>query len=277
MNDDTTMAERARQLQAAQDGVQQIVPFSAQAGGLDLPSAYELAELVHQARLHAGAQAVGRKIGFTNPALWDQYGVRQPMWGWMYASTVSHARAQRAACSLARFAEPRIEPEIVLHFHKTPPVAAAGAPDLAAILDCIDWVAHGFEIVQSHYPGWKFQAADTVADGGLHGGLVLGEAVPVHSLGAQAQAALRDFSIALHRDGALHDSGRGSNVLGSPLAAVAHLIQVLADRPGALPIQAGEIITTGTLTSAWPVASGQRWHTVIDGIDLPGLTLDFVA
>ena len=33
----------------------------------------------------------------------------------------------------------------------------------------VDWVAHGFEFVQSIFPGWRFQAADTVADVGLHG------------------------------------------------------------------------------------------------------------
>ena len=29
------------------------------------------------------------------------------------------------------------------------------------ILGCIDWMAHGFEIVVSVFPGWKFTAADT--------------------------------------------------------------------------------------------------------------------
>lgn len=31
---------------------------------------------------------------------------------------------------------------------------------------CIDWVALGYEIVQSMYPGWQFAAADTIAAGG---------------------------------------------------------------------------------------------------------------
>jgi hypothetical protein len=30
-------------------------------------------------------------------------------------------------------------------------------------------VAHGYEIVHTHFPGWKFSAAQAVADGGLHG------------------------------------------------------------------------------------------------------------
>ena len=40
------------------------------------------------------------------------------------------------------------------------------------LLDCIEWVAHGFEIVQSLFPAWKFSAADTVAAYGLHGAAI---------------------------------------------------------------------------------------------------------
>jgi 2-oxo-3-hexenedioate decarboxylase len=52
---------------------------------------------------------------------------------------------------LVGLAEPRIEPEIVFKL--------AGAPSLGmgeeALLGSIDWVAHGFEIVQSIFPGWS--------------------------------------------------------------------------------------------------------------------------
>ena len=45
---------------------------------------------------------------------------------------------------------------------------------LAEIAGAIGWVAHGFEFVQSIFPGWRFKAADCVADGGLHGALFVG-------------------------------------------------------------------------------------------------------
>ena len=46
--------------------------------------------------------------------------------------------------------------------------------DEAGMLDCIEWVAHGFEIVQSIFPGWKFTGVDCLAAEGLHGALLLG-------------------------------------------------------------------------------------------------------
>jgi 2-oxo-3-hexenedioate decarboxylase len=76
----------------------------------------------------------------------------------VYDTTLLRAQGRRASAELGGFAEPRIEPEIVLHFQAAPPVTR----DELAILDCIDWIAHGFEIVQSPFLGWKFHAADTV-------------------------------------------------------------------------------------------------------------------
>ena len=76
---------------------------------------------------------------------------------------MSRSQRARALCApaipLGDFAEPRIEPEIVFG------LSAAPSPDMdeAALMDCIDWVAHGYEIVQSIFPRWKFKPEDTVA------------------------------------------------------------------------------------------------------------------
>jgi 2-keto-4-pentenoate hydratase len=41
----------------------------------------------------------------------------------------------------------------------------------------------------------------------------------------------------------VRDRGRGSNVLGSPMVAVAHLIALLTKRERACALQAGELVT----------------------------------
>ncbi len=51
--------------------------------------------------------------------------------------------------------------------------------DEAALLGCIAWVAHGFEIVHSMFAGWRFAAADTVAAFALHGAYRLGPRRPI--------------------------------------------------------------------------------------------------
>ena len=131
--------------------------------------------------------------------------------------------------------------------------------------------------MQTHFPGWKFQAADTIADSALHGTLLVGAPQPTDRLGADPVAALERFSLTLSCNGAVRDTGTGRNVLGSPLAALAHLIAVLARQPQYRTLQAGEIVTTGTITSALPVRAGETWSTELAGIALPGLAVAFVA
>ena len=131
--------------------------------------------------------------------------------------------------------------------------------------------------MQSHFPGWKFRAADTIADGGLHATLLLGEPVEVKRLGPGVISDLERFTIALSCNGTVRERGLGANALGNPLNAVAHLITVLAKQPHTLSIQEGELVTTGTLTAALPIRAGQTWTTNLDGISLPGISISFEA
>ena len=123
----------AQQIKTAQDQGLRLTQITAQHAGFDTGAAYAVADLVHAMRLAEGAQAVGRKIGFTNPAMWAQYGVSAPVWGHVYNTTLAflpETSDTPAACSLRGFAQPKIEPEIIFHFHSAPPPHG----DMAAVL-----------------------------------------------------------------------------------------------------------------------------------------------
>ena len=259
----------AHEIKAAQDQCRQIEPFSSRLKGFGNAEAYAVASLIHELRMKEGAVPAGRKIGFTNPAMWSIYGVCEPIWGYLYDTTVVRLNGSQARCRIGGFAEPKIEPEIVVHFRSAPPVRANPAEVLASI----DWLAHGIEIVQSHFPGWRFQAADTIADSALHARLIVGKPQDVSLLGAEVIGDLERFVITLSCGGKVREQGRGSNTLGSPLKAVGHLMAVIAKQPHALPLQAGELVTTGTLTAALPIRAGQSWTTKFDDIALPGMTV----
>ena len=266
----------ALQIKTAQDQGLPLTQITSQHPGFDTAAAYAVADLVHAIRLTDGARAVGRKIGFTNSALWAQYGVSAPVWGYLYDTTVVYlpdSPNELATCSLRGFIQPKIEPEIIFHFHSAPPPDG----DMAAVLACIDWVAHGFEMVQSPYADWKFQAPDAIAVGGLHARLLVGKPQTMVTLGATVHEALQTFTLALSCDGQLIETGRGVNVLGNPLKAVMHLMQVLAKQWPHQPILANELVTTGTVTSAYPVKPGQVWQTALDGIALPGVSVKMTA
>ncbi len=248
----------------------QIPTFTSRPGGLSLDDAYRVTALIRKAREAAGQKVVGRKIGFTNKTIWQQYNVYAPIWGYVY-DVACHDLASTTSLSLTGLAEPRIEPEIMFGMSRAPDVDM----DEAALLTCIDWIAHGFEIVQSLYPKWQFQAADTVATNALHGALLIG---PRHKAGPRAADWLKElsgFSIELRCNGQAIDRGQSANVLGGPLSALKHLVAALKNDPINPPVAAGDIISTGTLTNAFPVSPGEVWETALDGTALQGIRLQF--
>jgi 2-oxo-3-hexenedioate decarboxylase len=268
MADVKTVASEAL---AALDTGGQIAPFSARLPDFDLEDAYRVTAEIRQLREARGETPVGRKIGFTNRTIWAEYSVYGPMWGYVYDRTVHDLTEIGGRFSLAGFAEPRIEPEIVFKLG----VAPAPGMDEGALLASIDWVAHGFEIVQSIFPGWVFSAPDTVAAFGLHGSLLIGSR---HSISLNAEdwgRTLSTFEIDLKRGGTIADHGRAMNVLGGPILALRHLVEILARDHVNPPLAAGEIVTTGTLTRALPVSAGETWTTELTGVALDGICVRF--
>lgn len=259
----------ANELIALHETPGQVAPFSERYPGLTPQQGYAAARALHEYRVAKGWKAIGRKIGFTNRTLWPRYGVHEPMWGMVYDRTLIRAERGQAAVSLHGLVQPRIEPEICFGL-RAPPRAYT----LPALLECLDWVAHSVELVQCHHAGWKLSLADCTADNGLHGCLVLGRPVPVEAVPDLVER-LPATEVLLRKGQAVIDRGTGANVLGSPLIALAHLVELLARQPGALPLRAGEIITTGVLTDAHPVCAGECWSTELHGLPLGGLTVSF--
>jgi len=242
--------------------------FSARYPGFTLDDAYRVTALANEMRVANGYKPVGRKAGFTNRQMWKEYGVSAPNWGYVYDRTL-HDLA--APLPLAPYTEPKIEPEIMFGLSTAP---SPGMDD-AALLSCIAWVAHGWELVQSIFPGWKFSLPDCTAANAMHGALLIG---PRHDIGTRAKhwrRTLPKFEVELYCDGKLMDRGYGSNVLEGPLSAVRYLMELLARDPDNPPLAAGEIISTGTLTRAFPVKAGETWTTKLKGINLEDVSLRF--
>jgi len=249
----------------------QIASIAARNPGFDMAAAYDVARAIRRMREGRGEKPVGRKIGFTNRTIWDEYQVFAPIWGDMYSTTLQQVEAE-ARLDLSPYLEPRIEPEIAFGLSRAP----ERGMDEAGLLRCIGWVAHGIEIVHSVFPGWRFTAADTVAAFGLHGAYRLGPRHPVEQAPPLGWfAALIEAEIGLYRGEAPIDRGKAVNVLGGPLSALRHLNDLLFSNPVGPRLAAGEIITTGTVTRAFPIAPGETWRTEILGLPLPPLTLRF--
>ena len=270
----------AHQLIDARAHARLLLPLS-QGEALTLADGYDIAKRVLDASISQGEVPVGRKLGFTNRTLWTKYGVNAPInaliWAHIFASTVRYTDDNRGIQSLEGAVQPRIEPEIVFKLGTTP------SPDASIdeLAECIEWMAHAFEIDVCPFPDWKFEAADAIAAFGLHGTLIIGEphvlsAATRRNLGEILANASVSLSCCTEDSVTLCGAGFGSDVMDSPLHALWHLHQLLNTQPQFTPLTAGEIITTGTWTDAYPVQPGQTWVTAFSGVALPGLTVSFV-
>jgi 2-oxo-3-hexenedioate decarboxylase len=264
--------EIATELIDAYDALALLAPFSARGAAFYSDTAYEVLLHIERDRHARGWQPVGRKIGFTNRTIWELYGVPGPMWARVWDRTITHAAKGAASVAAAQFVQPRLEPEVVLKLGA--PIAAGDDPE--QMLAGIEWIAAGFEIVQCHFPEWRFDLAECTASFGLHGALIVGPPIAVRDLDVSGLAdTLTRFTATLARDGSVVEQGRGANVLGSPAAALGYLAEVLEGQARFERLAAGEIITTGTLTDAQPVAAGETWTSDYGELGIPGLTVSF--
>jgi len=261
----------AQELMAAYANRQEIaVPPSAREG-LDIATAYAVDAELTRLRRAAGRTTVGRKVGFANKAMWRVLKLDTLVWAHMYDDTVQYSQDGVATLKVARMYSPKIEPEIVFKLKRP---LDGGEAEPAAVLGAVEWLAVGFEIIDCVFPDWKFQPADFVAAFGLHAALVVGE--PRTVTAAMIPALVEElprFTLRLMKNGELVEEGSGKNSLRSPALCLAELAAAIARQPGAEPLGAGELVSSGTLTASHAIAAGDTWRAEVEGMDLPALDL----
>ncbi|MBI3916935.1 MAG: fumarylacetoacetate hydrolase family protein [Betaproteobacteria bacterium] len=264
----------ARELLAALDEGQLLPSVAEYDPAFDWDAAYSVAAEIVALRRARGETPVGRKIGFTNRNIWAEYGATSPIWAHVYDRTLTYARDAAATLSLRGSAQPRLEPEIA--FRLKAPVAP-GCREPEEVLQAIEWYAPSFEIVCCHFPHWKFKPVDSAADFSFHWRLVVGTPVAVRQDDITALAAqLRDCKVALSREQLVLTRGVGANALNHPALALTFLADILARQPQFEALAPGEIITTGTLTTAMPIKAGETWSSTYAGLSgVTGLALKF--
>ena len=227
----------------------------------DVSAAYQTALQVRRLREQRGELPRGYKIGFTNRSIWQRYQVFEPIWGTVWDTTLTYADENgEGTVDISRMSQPRLEPELVFGMRSTP----SSDLNLETLFDAIEWMACGFEIVQSHAEDWRFKLADTVTDSGLHAHLLLGKPIALRALAADGHTLhelLAGMSLQLVNQQQLVETGYASHVLDSPLMALLYFLKALRQCPGATDVQAGDVITTGTWTDAAPLKAGQQWDS----------------
>ena len=238
-----------------------------------LAESYQVAHGLYKTQLEQGKKLVGRKIGISNRAAWDKLGLNDVVWGYVFDDTVFWTEDNRYTLPLEKFYAPKLEPEIVFGLKSELPT---GTRDPLELLKAVEWLALGFEVVQNPYPDWQFQPADLVATFGFHAALVVGRKVRLEGQSLSRLAGTLAETVAtLYKDDVVVAEGGGKNVVDSPAVALGHIADLIANDADAAPLQAGEFVTTGTLTNAPAVAAGETYRVEVTALDLPPLTLSF--
>ena len=257
-------------LSAAQTG-QMISVTPSSRPGFDLNTAYDVEGTLKRIRESSGHLAVGRKVGYANKAMWRVLKLETLVWAHMYDDTVNYSDHNQATLTLVHPRSLKIEPEIVFGL-KQPIISQA--LDAVAALECADWLALGFEIIDCPFPGWQFQPGDFVASFGLHAALVVGEKTHLRpELIAKFVEELPRFNVRMSKNGEFVEEGSGKNSLRSPALCLAELGGAILRRFPDHPLSAGEIISSGTLTAGHAIERGDRWTAEVAGLALPPLTV----
>ena len=270
-----SLTEIATELLRALDNGETMSSIAEREPGFGWEEAYAVAAELVKLRRARGEQTVGRKIGFTNRNIWPEYGATSPIWAHVYDDTLLYAKDNAAPISLKGSVQPRLEPEIAFKLRAPVPVECR---DPAKMLESIEWLAPSFEIVDCHFPHWKFKPADSAADFSFHWRLIVGQPYEIRRVEIPDLAQrLRDCRVVLSKDGKVVDRGVGSNALDHPALALAFLADIVARQPRFDALRAGEVITTGTLTAALPIGAGENWESQYSGLPVTGLRLSFTG
>ncbi|MCX7221294.1 MAG: 4-oxalocrotonate decarboxylase [Burkholderiales bacterium] len=240
---------------------------------LNIQQAYEIAKNIDEIRKGLGEHPIGRSLSVSWNTPHGEDALARLRWTTLFDATVRYLPSNVCLQSLEGAMHPKIGAVVIFKLAATPTAEAS----LEQLLDCIEWLAHGIEILSCPYPDSDFSEADAIAALGLHGTLLIAQAHPLSQASrAQLGQVLANASVSLSCDGSLIAAGYGSKVLDSPVHALGYLHQQLKLQSQFPPLQAGEIISTGSWTAPITVQAGQTWSSAFSGLDLAGISVSFV-
>jgi len=251
--DATTIDRLAQLLDACQRDARDTLKITDDNPDMDWHDAYAIQDAGRQLKLARGLKVVGLKAGLTSYAKMKQMGVDSPVFGYLMDDT---AVPDGGTCKASELIHPKVEPEIA--FVTRSELRGPGC-HVGAVLAATDFVLPGIEVIDSRYRDFKFDLKSVIADNTSAARFVVGGACV-----AADAADLRTTGIVLEKNGEVVAVGAGASVLGHPAAAIAMLVNKLAERGEALP--AGTLVMTGGITEAVAVAAGDHITLKVQGM-----------
>src|SRR5579871_776935 len=223
----------------------------------DQAAAYATQTMLHAALTARGLGALaGHKIGCTTPVMQRFLGIDSPCAGGMFATTIHR---ESADLRFDDFLHVGVECEIAVRLAADLPASHApfSAERVAAALDAC---MAAIEIVDDRWVDYKRVDTPTlIADDFFNAACVLGPPVP-----AWRALDLTDVAGVTEINGVEVGRGRGADVMGHPMTALAWLADNLAARGQAL--RAGDVVLTGSVVETRWVSRGDAVVARLSGL-----------
>ncbi len=216
-------------------------------GKLDIDEAYAIQLGLIERRRAAGERQIGWKVGLTAPAIQQQFGFHEPVFG-----CVLETKPSGHVFAPGELIAPGFENELCMRLR----VDLVGTVSLDDARAAIDAVYPSLEIIETRGP-FTEQIALALADNAQQKTVILGSpsALPADLVAIEARVSINGERVA---------TGTGDAVLGNPLNSIVWL----AGKLGAYgrTLKAGEIVMTGSFTRQFPIAPGDRIETEFTGL-----------
>jgi 2-keto-4-pentenoate hydratase len=223
-------------------------------GKLTLEEAYAVQLGLIERRCAAGERQIGWKVGLTAPAIQQQFGFHEPVFGCILDSKPSGHRF-----APADLIAPGFENELCMRLG----VDLSGKITLQDAAAAIDVVYPSLEIIETRGP-FTEQIALALADNAQQKTIILGPpaALPADPATIEARVSI---------NGQLVATGTGDAVLGNPLNSIVWL----AGKLGAYGrgLKAGDLVMTGSFTRQFPIAPGDEIETIFSNLGSVGTAM----
>ena len=229
-----------------------ILPPELMPAGLD--EAYAIRGEFERIEIARGrGEVVGYKIGLTTPIMQQLCGVDEPCYGAIFATELHHGRAELATRSYCRLG---IETEIAVRLGEDLPQGGDHARVAGAVESCMAAI----EVLEDLRHDYKrLSAAAMVAGNVWNAGAVVGAPVTDWRRLDLAEAAAR-----LTINGREIGHGKGGDVMGNPLNALAWLANKLA--VDGAPLRRGMVVLTGSMVPIQYPQPGDRAVVEVTGL-----------
>jgi 2-keto-4-pentenoate hydratase len=249
---DTELRAIAAALRTARADRTPIPAPSKTSPALDADAGFKVQQLNVEQALAAGDRVVGYKLGNIAKVMQAAFGLDQPDYGYLLASSFAY---EGATLTRNQFIEPfvELEPAFILRSR-----LGGANTTVADVINAVEYALPAIESLDARVQDWAITLPDTLADNGSTGSVILG-GTPRRI----TDLNLRDTGGVLRFNGREVITGNTGNILGNPLAAVAWLCNRLADYD--IEFSPGEIILPGSCLKAVPMKEAGRWSGTFQG------------